>query len=251
MPGDLTEDLVLGGRLRLKQPRRGHRVGHDAILLAASIAAQASEHAVELGAGVGGAGLALAHRIAGLRVTLVDIDPALAALATSNAQANGLGDRVSTAVLDVTAPPRAFAAAGLPPGSAQHVLMNPPFNDDAVLPASPHAGRARAHAADAGLLPAWVAAANRLLAGNGDLTMIWRADGLTQVLNALRGFGGIAMRPVHPRADAAAVRILLRAVKGSRAPMRLLPGLVLNDAQGRPSPAAEAILRDALALPLA
>ena len=81
--------------------------------------------------------------------------------------------------------------------------------------------------------------------------MIWRAEGLTQVLNALRGFGGIAMRPVHPRADAAAVRILLRAVKGSRAPMRLLPGLVLNDAKGHPSPAAEAILRDALALPLA
>lgn len=251
MPEDLTDDLVLGGRLRLKQPRQGHRVGHDAILLAAATAAQAGEHAIELGAGVGGAGLALAYRIAGLRVTLIEIDPALAALATTNAKANGFSDRVSTIVLDVAAPPRAFAAAGLPPGSAQHVLMNPPFNDAATLPVSPHAGRARAHAAADGLLPAWIAAANRLLAGNGDLIMIWRADGLKQVLDALRGFGGIAVRPMHPRADAAAVRILLRAVKGSRAPMRLLPGLVLNDAHGRPSAAAEAILRDAETLPLA
>ena len=33
---DITEDAFLGGQLRLKQKRSGHRAGHDAILLAAA-----------------------------------------------------------------------------------------------------------------------------------------------------------------------------------------------------------------------
>lgn len=250
MTDDVTEDAVLGGRLRLRQPRRGHRAGHDAILLAAATTARSGDHAIELGAGVGTAGLALAHRVAGLRVTLIEIDPALAALAATNAQANDLADRVKAVALDVTAPAHAFAAAGLPPGCAQVVLMNPPFNDAAALPASPHAARARAHAGAAGLLPSWIAAANRLLAGDGALTLIWRADGLGQALAAPRGFGGIAIRNIYPRAEAPAIRVLLRAVKGSRAPLRLLPGLILNDADGRPTAATEAILRDGAPLPL-
>src|SRR5580700_6778206 len=125
---DPTDDAVLGGRLRLLQPRTGHRVGHDAILLAAATAARAGEHAVDLGAGVGAAGLALAVRVAGLTVTLVEIDPALAQLGRDNAERNGLADRVRAVCLDVTASADAFAAAGLENESAHRVLMNPPFN---------------------------------------------------------------------------------------------------------------------------
>jgi tRNA1(Val) A37 N6-methylase TrmN6 len=250
-PEDITIDAVLGGRLRLRQPVRGHRVGHDAILLAAATVAQAGEHAVELGAGVGAAGLALAHRVPGLRVTLVEIDPALCDLAEENAADNGLSDRVLSVVLDATGPAKAFAEAGLPPGCAHAVLMNPPFNDSGAAQASPDPARARAHVAAEGTLNAWVATATRLLGERGAVTLIWRGDGLAEVLQELAGFGGIAVMPVHPRADAPAVRIIVRAEKGSRAPLRVLPGLVLNDAQGRPTAAAEAILRDAAPLPLA
>ena len=112
-----SEDAVLGGRLVLRQPLRGHRVGHDAILLAAATSAQSGDHAVDLGAGVGGAGLALARRIAGVAVTLVEIDPALTALAAGNAQRNGLSDRVRAVRLDVEASAADFTAAGLAPGS--------------------------------------------------------------------------------------------------------------------------------------
>src|SRR5262245_6776973 len=80
----VTEDAALGGRLALRQPRRGHRFGHDAILLAAATGGRAGEHAVDLGAGVGAAGLALAARVPGLSVTLVEVDPALVALAVEN-----------------------------------------------------------------------------------------------------------------------------------------------------------------------
>jgi tRNA1(Val) A37 N6-methylase TrmN6 len=247
---ETTRDAALGGRLMLRQPRKGHRFGHDAILLAAMTQARAGEHAVELGAGVGAAGLALAQRVSGLRVTLIEIDPALAALAEENAAANDLSDRVRVIATDV-ADARGLAAHGLTAGSAGRVLMNPPFNDPVRQNVSPDAARRRAHAGTPETLSQWVDRAATLLAPSGTLTLIWRADGLADVLAALRAdFGDAAVLPVHPRPDAAAIRILVRAVKGSGAPLALLPPLVLNGMDGRPSAAAEAILRDGATLPI-
>jgi tRNA1(Val) A37 N6-methylase TrmN6 len=243
---------VLGGRLRLLQPRQGHRVGHDAILLAAATGARPGEHAVDLGAGVGAAGLALAARLDGVRVTLVDVDPKLTALAAENAQRNGLADRVTSITLDVGAPARAFASAGLKPGLVARVLMNPPFNNPVRQNLSPDPRRRFAHAASPDILSLWMSAAARLLSARGVLTLIWRADGLAEVLDALhRGFGDVAVVPVHPKPDVPAIRVLVRAVKGSRGPLVIYPGLVLNDGSGHPSKAVEAVLREGVALQLA
>jgi tRNA1(Val) A37 N6-methylase TrmN6 len=246
-----TLDAVLGGRLRLRQPRRGHRVGHDAILLAAATGGGYGERAVEFGAGVGAAGLAVASRNPGMRVTLVEIDPALCALAAENAILNGFADRITVLTRDVTRPDL-FGVDALAAGTADRVMMNPPFNDPARQNISPDAARALAHAAPAQALLHWVGAAARALKPNGVLTLIWRADGLAAVLDALgREFGAITVLPVHPRPSGAAIRVLVRAGKGERAPLALLPGLILNDADGRPSAAAEEILREGAVLPLA
>jgi tRNA1(Val) A37 N6-methylase TrmN6 len=246
---ETSEDAALGGRLVLRQPLSGHRFGHDAILLAAATCAQAGEHAVDLGAGVGAAGLALARRVAGLTVTLVEIDAGLTALARNNAERNGLGDRVRAVCLDVSAPAAAFAAAGLAADAADCVLMNPPFN--AVENSSPEPRRRMAHAASSGTLQRWVRAASRLLRPAGALTLLWRGDGLGEVLRALEpGYGAIVVLPIHGKPRAAAIRVLIRAVKGSRAPLNLLPGLLLADARGKPTAEAEAVLRGGAALPL-
>jgi tRNA1(Val) A37 N6-methylase TrmN6 len=245
---DTTDDAALGGRLRLRQPAHGHRFGHDAILLAAAVAARPHEHAVELGAGVGAAGLALARRVPGLWVTLTDIDPELVALAAENAARNGLADRVTAAAFDAAGPAQSLPPT-LGPGCAQHVLMNPPFNDPSTSQVSRDPARAHAHTATRGTLTSWITTAARLLADRGTLTLIWRADGLADVLRMLTGFGGIAVLPVHPHADAPAIRVLVRATSGGHAPLQLCPALVLNDAQGGPTAAAEAILRNAAPLP--
>ena len=251
--GECSEDAVLGGRLVLRQPRRGHRFGHDAILLAAAAAARAGERAVEFGAGVGAAGLALARRVEGLDVTLVEIDPVLAALAADNAERNGLAARVRALSLDVTAPAKilaaTFAAAGLAPASADHVLMNPPFN--AAQNPSPDPARRAAHVASDRTLAHWLDAATRLLRPGGVVTLIWRADGLADVLTALSThFGSVVVLPVHGKSDGPAIRVLVRAVKDRSAPLTLLPGFVLADADGKPTTAAETVLRDGAALPL-
>jgi tRNA1(Val) A37 N6-methylase TrmN6 len=246
---DLTDDAVLGGRLRLTQKKRGHRVGHDAILLAAATDAQSGDHVADLGAGVGAAGLALAVRVPGVHVTLVERDAELAAIAAENIVRNSLESRATAITLDVAAPSDAFAAAGLGPGSFDRVLMNPPFNSPSRQNVSPDPQRSAAHAADDASLADWIAAASWLLHSAGTLTLIWRADGLAQVLAALEAsFGGVAVLPVHGRAGQPAIRALVRATKGSRAPLALLPGLDLNDASGRPNAAAENVVRHGQAL---
>ena len=246
---ETSEDAVLGGRLRLRQPLRGHRVGHDAILLAAATGGNAGEQAVDLGAGVGGAGLALAARVEGLKVALVEIDEALCALAADNARLNRLDGRVRALVVDA-GNADALAAAGL--ASADRVLMNPPFHDASRQNVSPDPRRRLAHAGDAGLLPRWVASAAKLLKPHGVLTLIWRADGLPEVLAALApAFGGIGVLPVLPRPGAAPIRVLVRAEKSGQKPQADYPALVLNDEHGRPSDTAEAVLRGGETLALA
>jgi tRNA1(Val) A37 N6-methylase TrmN6 len=153
--------------------------------------------------------------------------------------------------LDVGAGEHAFAAAGLATATADQVLMNPPFNDSARHNVSPDAGRLLAHTASGVVLESWVSTAGRLLRPSGTLTMIWRADGLAAVLAVLKeNFGGVAVLPVHPRGDKPAIRVIVRAVKGSRAPLSLLSALVLADEAGKPTAAANAVLWDAAALPL-
>jgi tRNA1(Val) A37 N6-methylase TrmN6 len=254
MPGEpaeeLTDDAALGGRLRLLQPRRGHRFGHDAILLAAATPARSGDRVADLGAGIGAAGLSLVTRVPGTRITLVEVDAHLAVLAQENATRNGYAASVDSVALDVAAAPADFAAAGLAAGSCDVVLMNPPFHDSA-LPASPDPRRRDAHSLKAASLVDWVAAAERLLRPGGILTLIFRADGVPVLLDLLAGrFGSVALLPVHPKPGAAAIRVLLAAIKASRGPLEIWPGLVLATANGTPTPQAEAVLRHGAALAL-
>jgi tRNA1(Val) A37 N6-methylase TrmN6 len=247
---ELTEDAFLGGRLRLRQPKSGHRAGHDAMLLAAATAARAGDRVVDFGAGVGAAGLAIATRISEIQIVLVEIDEVLVGLARSNAASNAIEAKVIA--MDLASSAEVFAGAGLAPDSVDVVLMNPPFNDSKRHRSSPNSRREVAHMADAATLESWIHAARRILKSAGVLTLIWRADGLGQVLAALdRGFGSLAILPVHGNAATPAIRVLIRAIKGGRAPTALYPGLMLNDESGVPNKQVEEILAGRGVLPLA
>ncbi|HLI99762.1 MAG TPA: methyltransferase [Bradyrhizobium sp.] len=247
---DVTEDAFLGGRLCLRQPKSGHRAGHDAMLLAAATPARPGDRVADLGAGVGAAGLAVAVRVNDIDLILVEIDRGLAELARLNARANAIA--AETLVLDVSSSAEAFAAAGFHADSVDVVLMNPPFNDSARHRASPDKAREIAHVASDATLQSWIHSSRRILRSGGNLVMIWRADGIADVLAALdRGFGSLVILPVHADAASPAIRILVRATKGGKAPARLLAALQLNDEAGRTTPAAQAILTGTEPLPLA
>jgi tRNA1(Val) A37 N6-methylase TrmN6 len=248
--GQFTEDAFLGGQLLLRQPKSGHRAGHDAMLLAASTPARSGDRVVDFGAGIGAAGLAVARRVAGIELVLVEIDAGLAALARGNAASNAIAADVI--VLNVAAAADSFAVYGLPPDSVDVVLMNPPFNDPARHRVSPDQARVSAHAATAATLESWVHASRRILRSGGVLSLIWRADGLADVLAALgRGFGSLAIQPVHADVNSPAIRVLIRAIKGGKAPAQIFASLMLNDESGVPNKQVHDILTGKGILPLA
>jgi tRNA1(Val) A37 N6-methylase TrmN6 len=242
---EITDDLFWGGRLRLRQRARGHRFGHDAALLAAACPSAATM--LDAGAGVGAAGLASALSHPSARLTLLEVDPTLAALATENIARNGMEGRARAVVADLLAP-ASRRAAGIAPESFALVLSNPPYLDAAAARLSPDPGRALAHglaAAPMGedALAVWARACLACLAPGGALRLIHRADALGRLLAALQGRAGeIRVAPVRPRPGAAAIRVVVAARKGSRAPMRLEEGVTLLDEAGAPTARARALL---------
>ena len=246
-PADgLTEDRWLGGRLTLVQPKRGHRVGTDAALLVAAAGDALQGRIVDVGAGIGAVGLALAQRSVLASVDLVEIDPELARLAESNAARNGLQARVRVLRLDALNS-RERREAGLVV-SASCVVSNPPFFEARAVRVSPDEGKARAHVlagAEAGAsLSDWIQASLAILAPGGRFLMIHRPEALSAILAAIGDrLGALAVLPVHPTQSASAHRLLVAGVKGSKAPLRLAPELVLHGADGRLTPEADALHR--------
>ncbi|HZZ62591.1 MAG TPA: methyltransferase [Roseiarcus sp.] len=239
-------DAWLGGRLTLVQPKRGHRAGTDAALLAA--AADFPEgRFVDVGAGVGAVALAILGRRPRLNADLVEIDSDLARLAAGNAERNGFAGRARILRLDVC-DARARREAGLLDGQADAVVTNPPFFDPGTVRASPDTARARAHvfAGEAGGVPLvpWMRACLAVLRPDGRFVMIHRPDALAAILAAAENrLGALALMPIHPRAGASAHRLLVSGIKGSKAPLRIAPGLVLHEGDGRLTDEAEAIHR--------
>jgi len=232
MKGDTTDDRFLDGRLVIRQSAQGYRAGMDALLLAAAVSP--AEKLMEAGCGPGAALLAAALRFPAAQLTGVERDPAAAALARDNVAANGFSDRVSIVEGDV------FSAAI---GAFEGIFLNPPYAE-AGEGIAPKPARQGAHVTEQPL-DVWIARLSNHLTGGGVLTLIHRADKLAAILAAMDGrLGAVVVHPLRPRADAPASRVLVRGVKGSRAPLTLLRGLDLHDASGAKfSPEAEAIFR--------
>jgi tRNA1(Val) A37 N6-methylase TrmN6 len=246
-----TTDDFLGGRLEIVQPGAGHRAGSDAVFLAAAVNAQAGESVLDVGAGVGVAGLCVLARVPEATVTAVEIDAKQCALAAENASRNGLADRFVAIEVDITAPAKALREAGLVREGYDHVMANPPFYREGAVRAAPDAARAAAHVMPRDALGRWVRFLTTMCAPKGTLTMIHRADNLGVLLNLLEDrFGDLAVFPLFPKADEPASRIIVQGRKGSRAGIRLLSGLILHGPDGAYTAKAEAVLRGAEALDL-
>jgi tRNA1(Val) A37 N6-methylase TrmN6 len=238
---EVTQDLLLGGRVHLAQPAKGHRAGTDAVLLAASAPVRPGDVVMDVGAATGAAGLMVAAREREGRFVFVERDPALADLCRRNCRENAVQGEIAVAdVLD-----RASRhAAGLMPESADLVLTNPPFLEEGQSRISPDPGRAAAHALPAGGLEAWLKACMELLKPKGRLVVIHRADRLAECLQISgKWLGSMELRFVHSTGSRPAIRLLLSGVKGSRAPLSVLPAVILNGPDGRFTPEAEALHR--------
>lgn len=245
-----TEDRLLGGRVRLRQPAGGFRAAIDPVLLAAAVPARPGERVLEAGTGTGAAALCLLARLAGLHVAGIERDGAIAGIARANAALNGAEDRFAVITGDIAA--RATAREAAAHGPYAHAMANPPFHVGGTP--SPRAGRrAAGHESAEAALGVWVAAMARRLAPRGTLTLILPPARLPDAIGACAatGIGSLALLPLWPHAGEAARRVIVQGVKGGRAPFRLAAGLVLHRAGGGYTEAAERVLRDAAPLTLA
>jgi tRNA1(Val) A37 N6-methylase TrmN6 len=250
---ELTDDAFLGGALHLLQLRTGYRAGLDAVMLAAAVPADSSRplRVLDVGAGVGTAGLCLARRAPFAEVVLLEKEPQLAELANENVRRNDLADRVRVVTGVVGAASSELRTLGLVEESFGHVIANPPFHDTDAGTLAPDALKAGAHAMADGELEAWARFMARMTAPWGEATMVHKADALPRLLAALATrFGALKILPLHPRQGEPAHRVLVQGVKGSRAPLQILPGFVLHEAGGAFTPVAQAILRAGAPVPM-
>ena len=247
MSEGLTEDSLLGGRVRFDQPASGYRAAIDPVLLAAAIPVAAGGTVLDAGAGTGAASLCLAARVPNCRIVGLEVQRDLQRLASHNVLRNDLVRRIQIIAGDLAQPPPRLVGTVF-----DHVMSNPPHHAAATGTASPNPERAHAHVEHQLDLADWLAKCARMLTPGGSLTVIHRADRLADALAALRGsLGDLVVFPLWPRSgDRPAKRILIQGRKGSRGPLRLARGLVLHDDDGRFSAAAEAVLRHGAALEL-
>lgn len=243
LTAEVVENALLGGRVRLRQPAKGYRAGMDAALLAAAVAAKPGERLIEAGCGAGGALMQIAARQPDIALVGLERDAAMAELARANAILNGTPASIVTG--DVVT---GFRALDLPP--FDWAVSNPPFFDDPAALRAPAPGKRDAWMADDGLRP-WTHFLLKAVREGGRIVIIHRADRLADLLSLLgETAGSFSVRGIHPHADEPAKRVLVQAIKTGRAPLRLLPPLILHDRSGaKHTPEAEAILRGEAALP--
>ena len=237
----LSDDKFLCGRLRLLQPMKGYRAATDPVLLAAACPAEPGESVLDLGCGAGAAMLCLGQRKPGLELAGLELQPAYAELARRNAQRNRIAADIHEG--DIARMPSALRR------DFDHVIANPPYYHAGGSP-SPVTARARAMQVETPLAD-WVAAAARRLRPGGWMTLICGADGLPQVLAALPPkLGSAAVLPLAAREGRAALRVIVQARKGGRAPFRLLAPFVIHQGPAHDgdresyTPQANAVLRD-------
>lgn len=240
---DITEDALLGGLIRVRQPAKGYRVNVDTLLLARSLpaAGMSGGPIVEVGCGVGAALLAVAKDCAersGIRCVGIERDPLYARLARENVEINGLSHSVEIIEADAFEPPVDL-------GQFHRVFFNPPYDDpgDGRPPAE---NRRAAYIAERPIGD-WIKVWSNRMAAHSNMTLIHRAHRLGDILAALEGrLGGVEVFPIRPSAAATARRVIVRAWKGSRAPLKLFAGLNLHpddQSKDKYTPEAEAILR--------
>jgi tRNA1(Val) A37 N6-methylase TrmN6 len=164
---------------------------------------------------------------------LVESDATMLALAALNLEANGFAARARVLGLDLTAKGSHRRAAGLPADHFASVIANPPFFDPGAGTA-PATSRAAARHMDPATLDLWVKTAATHAAPGGEVIFIHAAATLPLLLAAFTTrFGALTVLPLTPREGEAATRVLVRGIKGSRAPLTLCASRALHTAEGR------------------
>lgn len=235
---------VLNKRVALHQAPEGFRTSTDSVLLAAACPARSGEAVLDLGCGVGSAGICVLSRVEGTSLMGVDIQACHVELAEKNAAENGFTGRARFSCGDVR------ETLDLPL-SYDHVVCNPPYKEAGAHRPSPSASKAAAmgHQDDDLTLQSWITCAWEHIKGQGSLTMIHEAGKLDEILHSLyspkggRRFGQVEVFPIFSKDGQAANRVIVRSWKHKKAGSVIHTGIVIHESDGSYTNEAENVLR--------
>lgn len=245
------EIYVLNKRLKLLHSEKGFKTSMDSVLLAAACRAKSGDHILDMGCGVGGAGLCVLTRVAGVKLSGVEIQEDHAKLARQNAEANDMQDLCTFVNADIREyrEEKAF----------NHIICNPPYLEAGAHLRSPSKEKATAmgHSLKSPCPQAggrdgkgssikdWIDTAHFCLKSNGTFTMIHRADKIDKIILAMgKRFGAVEIIPLWSKVGKNAKRVIIRAIKDRKSPANLHAGITLHNDGGEYSDVAERILRE-------
>lgn len=241
----MTDDAFLGGKLKILQPEKGYRAGIDAVFLGAAIPVKDGDTLFELGIGAGVASLCVLARNPNIHITGIEGNTRYAILGEQNAKRNNFTDSMRVIHADVKDAMRKDLANMPAHASFSHAFANPPFYDDANVTPSPSILKANAHTFGPDGLEQWIKVLHAMVTMRGTVTLVHRAETLGRILTAMdTKFGDIRVAPLYTRVGSTASRVIVQGVKGSRAPLQLLPGMILHTGDNNFTSDAEAVLRE-------
>lgn len=234
-----TSDKFLNGKVIVKQPEKGYRAGIDAVLLAAAVHPKASDHILDIGAGVGTVMLCLAALSPNIHITGLEIQPDLVALNQQNISDNHFADRLKIIQGDIMTPP-----SQIKPNSYDHVISNPPFYAYGQKAYSDSKSKSLARHVTSGTVQDWINSCLRFVKPRGYLTLIHRTDQLDDIISALKSKSGeIKIFPLWPDQEKPAKLVIIQARKSVKSGCQLLTGLVLHNGKGKYTKKAVAVFR--------
>ncbi len=234
-----TCDAILGGRIRVIQPRRGYRFSVDSILLARFVSIRRRDRVLELGAGTGVIALAIATLYQPREIVALEIQPELVAMIRRNAELNQI-DSIRLIETDL----RRLNDPRMERESFDVVLANPPYRAGKAGRISPNAARRLARSEASATLEDFIAAASRYARRGGRAAFVFAADRSAELISMLREHRvePKRIRFVHPFSDAPATTVLIEARKNGGIEVAIEPPLILFDAPGVYSREAREIL---------
>lgn len=240
-----TQDYLLDKRVCILQPENGYRVGIDAVFLAAAVPLKTKQTVLDVGCGVGSVGLCLLARMPDLKVKGLEVQALYTDLAKENAKANGVEKQFKVVEGDI------FAKLGakLKHNDFDHVVTNPPFYEDKSSPASPVEAKRLAHHGTAFKLADWLKQAGKYVKPKGLLSFIYPATFIAEAIRSVpKGFGGVVIQPIQSKTEQAAKRVIVQAIKSSKAQSSIRPAIIVHDKTGQYTEQAEKILRQACSI---
>ena len=227
-PGETLDDLVRNG-MKVIQDRTGYRFSMDSVLLAHFAGVRPGDEVLDLGCGSGVISFLLAGRQPPCRITGLEIQPELADRARRGAELNSLANQIEIINGDLRQ-----AEVLLGKRRFNLIVTNPPFWRQGEGKPSPNQEKLMARHEVNATLEDYVATAQGFLAPQGRLAMIHRADRVVEIGSLCTGksLNLKRLRFIHPYQNRDANLVLVEAVKGSKAGVKILPPLVVYDFDG-------------------